>query len=123
MLTRLAILTNIWVVLRKDIFKMTINEEIITVANALYSKGKKPTVALVKNKLSQPTPLPTIIAVLKTWQYDPNFSCEPTKPKKQISPSKSEENIQDLISQAIKPLHDEIAELKLLITQALNRDK
>ncbi len=50
---------------------MTTNEEIITIANKLANEGKKPTVALLKQKLTTKVPLPTLIATLKTWQHEP----------------------------------------------------
>ena len=55
------------------LIKMTIIDQILISANKLANEGKKPTVALVKAKLSSPAPLPTIINVLKTWQHDENF--------------------------------------------------
>ncbi len=37
---------------------MTINEQIINIANQLANQGKKPTVALIKTQLTSPVPLP-----------------------------------------------------------------
>jgi hypothetical protein len=44
---------------------MTIIDEISICANQLANAGKKPTVALVKAKLRQAVPLPTLISTLK----------------------------------------------------------
>jgi len=52
---------------------MTIIDEILISANQLANAGKKPTVALVKAKLSQRAPLVTIITALKSWQHQPDF--------------------------------------------------
>ncbi len=52
---------------------MTIIDEISICANQLANAGKKPTVALVKAKLKQAVPLPTLISTLKTWQHEPDF--------------------------------------------------
>ena len=56
---------------------MTINDEILTLANQIANRGHKPTVALVKTKLKQKVPLPLIISTLKTWQHDPDYTSVP----------------------------------------------
>lgn len=103
---------------------MTTYDEISIIANILANQGKKPTVALVKTKLSAPVPLPTLIKVLKAWQHDPDF----------IAP-KSENSSMDIatnetvmtseltlaIADAIKPLRAEVAELKALLKEALDK--
>lgn len=52
---------------------MNITDEILTCANQLANAGKKPTVALVKAKLTQKVPLATLITTLKNWQHQPDF--------------------------------------------------
>ncbi|MGL1959481.1 MAG: hypothetical protein OCD00_19550 [Colwellia sp.] len=52
---------------------MTTIDEILILANQLANEGKKPTVALLKTRLTKPVPLPTIINTLKGWQHDPDF--------------------------------------------------
>ncbi len=52
---------------------MTIIDEILICANKLANAGTKPTVALVKAKLSQRAPLATLITTLKSWQHQPDF--------------------------------------------------
>ena len=52
---------------------MNITDEILTCANQLADAGKKPTVALVKAKLTQKVPLATLITTLKNWQHQPDF--------------------------------------------------
>jgi hypothetical protein len=99
---------------------MTIIEQILTVANKLADQGKKPTVALVKTRLSQPVPLPTIISVLKTFQHQPDYSPSVQVDKKtlvqtdeQITLSKQE--LIQLINQALDPIKKELNEIKSLL--------
>ena len=68
---------------------MTIIDEISICANQLANAGKKPTVALVKAKLRQAVPLPTLISTLKTWQHEPDFITSNTSQAKEIEPQKS----------------------------------
>ena len=68
---------------------MTIIDEISICANQLANAGKKPTVALVKAKLRQAVPLPTLISTLKTWQHEPDFITSITSQAKEIEPQKS----------------------------------
>ena len=102
---------------------MTIFDEISIIANKLANEGKKPTVALVKNKLSSPTPLPTIISALKSWKHDPEF-IQDHKPTEQsndtIAPSNADDTqqlIEIAIEQALKPIKQELAEIKALLKQ------
>ncbi|XQW86162.1 hypothetical protein ACOYR1_05380 [Thalassotalea piscium] len=91
---------------------MTISEEILIVANQLANEGKKPTVALVKTRLSKPIPLAVLINTLKNWQHQPDnseLSVSQEEPK-EIRPKK--ENIAMQIEEAIAPLYLEIKELK-----------
>jgi hypothetical protein len=53
---------------------MNSTEEILVIANELANEGKKPSVALIKTRLTQTIPLPTIISVLKNWQHQPNYN-------------------------------------------------
>ena len=100
---------------------MTISDEIAIIANKLANEGKTPSVALIKSQLNRTIPLPSIIAVLKTWQHDPKFiQAEPknvtSDTTKQVQPS-SELNL--MIAQAIAPLQKEISELKAQVKQLL----
>ncbi len=101
-----------------NLFNMTTNEQIINIANNLASNGQKPSVALIKSKLPTSVPLPTIIAVLKTWTHQPG--------KQQVKESEFKDkqtshidngDIHQLITLALSPLHQEIAELKTKIDQ------
>ena len=61
--------------------KMTINDEILILANQIANKGSKPAVALIKAKLKKKVPLPVIISTLKTWQHEPSFIALPDENK------------------------------------------
>ncbi|QOL24540.1 hypothetical protein LP316_09230 [Thalassotalea sp. LPB0316] len=101
---------------------MTNIEEIIITANILANQGKKPSVALVKAKLTQNVPLPLIISTLKTWQHQSDYiapkSAKPAEQK--VAEVALDENIKQQIDQAvalaIKPLAEEIEQLKQQIT-------
>ena len=114
---------------------MTIREEILTIANQLANQGKKPSVALIKTKLSAPAPLPVIISTLKNWQHDPKYTSlavqqEVTAKKSEVAATPLNEDIQRVIEekvrQAIKeeldPMRTELAEVKALV-QTLTHQK
>ena len=99
---------------------MTINDEILAIANQLANQGKKPTVALIKTRLSQPIPLPQLISTLKTWQHEPSFT--EVNMVKTLEADKVQEQNQELVeivNQAIAPLKAEIKALKLLVEQLM----
>ncbi len=107
---------------------MTIIDEISICANQLANAGKKPTVALVKAKLRQAVPLPTLISTLKTWQHEPDFIAANSSQTNQIEPQKSTEEselinsivnnaaikayIEDIVSAELVDIKTELAELK-----------
>jgi len=108
---------------------MTITEEIITVANMLADQGKKPSVALVKTRLSQPVPLPTLISVLKSWQHQPNYQTKEPQNTRQAIQQKNDSEIsysfnkgelEKIIAQALQPLKAELAEIKKQIQEIKN---
>ncbi|WP_206484187.1 hypothetical protein [Thalassotalea sp. G2M2-11] len=105
---------------------MTIKDEILIAANQLANQGQKPTVALIKTKLSQSIPLPQIIGVLKSWQHQPDFTAlekdAKTVVKQGHDKTPSEQEVQQQIEQAILPLKAEINELKALIQQLLDKN-
>ena len=103
---------------------MTINEEILAIANSLANQGKKPTVALVKTKLTQPAPLPVIISVLKSWVHDPKAEekQQPTNVDTTLSETVNEDSkIEQQIQRAIEPLMKEISELKSQIKKLIDK--
>jgi hypothetical protein len=105
---------------------MTINDEILILANQIANLGHKPTVALIKTKLTIKAPLPIIISALKSWQHDPTFI---TLSKVQESDTKKEENSASLnrstfeneLSNELAAMKKEIAELKGLVKKLISQ--
>ena len=122
---------------------MTIIDEILICANQLANAGKKPTVALVKAKLSQPVPLATLITTLKNWQHQPEFIAlqNDKNPNvyQEISSSETSALIESLLEsgvvnkiikqsldQELITMKNELLAMKLLIkdlTEQLNQKK
>lgn len=100
---------------------MTLSDEISIIANQLANQGKTPTVALVKSKLTQATPLPNIIKALKNWQHDPTFISMnvDTNDTNEQQDNKTFENEEwsYLIAQAIQPLQTELKEIKAVVVE------
>lgn len=100
----------------QTVLNMTIKDEIIAIANQLANKGVTPSVATVKAKLSEPTPLPTIINILKNWQHQPE---QTSFDKKEVDNSaESNELSQSLssaLTEALSPLMTELKEIKQLL--------
>lgn len=101
---------------------MTNNEEIVAIANQLAKKGVKPTVALIKTKLTNSVPLPTIIQVLKTWQFDPDHETKSASKEEMLETKASQDkSVEAQIQDAIAPLMLEIQELKAQIQKLIER--
>jgi hypothetical protein len=113
---------------------MTIIDEILICANKLANAGTKPTVALVKAKLSQRAPLATLITTLKSWQHQPDFIAPISKEaERDVNQDLSTQNtpallesllkedgpikkmIQKSLVQELSEVKSELAEMKLLI--------
>lgn len=92
---------------------MTIKDEILAIANQLADKGVTPSVATVKAKLSSSAPLPTIINTLKTWQHKPGETQVKGNNKQQEEALSSNNNNE--LESALKPLLDELIEIKTLL--------
>ena len=93
---------------------MTISEEILICANQFANEGKKPTVALIKGKLSQRIPLPIIIQTLKNWQHEPSFI---KKPETAMSATSQIKDKESSLGSAI--LEEQI---KLIVSQTVERE-
>ena len=122
---------------------MTIIDEILTCANQLANAGKKPTVALVKGKLSQTVPLATLITTLKNWQHQPDFITPINDKKQQVNQALSTNDtsalidsllkngaikkvIQQSLAQELTEMKNDLAEVKILIlnlTEQLNQKR
>ncbi|WDE06910.1 hypothetical protein SG34_008470 [Thalassomonas viridans] len=109
---------------------MTIREEILTIANQLANQGKSPSVALIKTKLSAPTPLPVIISTLKSWQHDPDYikvkASDDNSVQKPAENTALEQEVQQAVRQALQqelaPLRSELAEVKALLQALTAKD-
>ena len=96
---------------------MTVTNEILICANKLANAGIKPTVALIKAKLSQQVPLPIIITTLKSWQHQPEFITIMNKEKEQVNPQKPSSTTSELLDSLI-----ENDSLKKVIQQSLHQE-
>lgn len=105
---------------------MTINDEILILANKLANAGNKPTVATIKAKLNKKVPLPVIISTLKIWQHDPSFISKQDEvfditgvTDTAVETDNFRQNLNDELTQ----MKQEITELKLLVQQLVTQNK
>lgn len=96
---------------------MTITDEILICANQLANDGNKPTVALVKAKLSQKVPLATLISTLKNWQHQPDFSSPIIKADEKVEQAELISNTSALLDSLI-----ESGAVKKIIQQSLEQE-
>ncbi|MBL4940201.1 MAG: hypothetical protein JKY81_00900 [Colwellia sp.] len=105
---------------------MTINDEILILANQIANQGNKPTVALIKTKLSKKVALPIIISTLKTWQHQPSFISLPEEKDELLEANHSSSHTasfeQDL-HEELALMKKEILELKQLVKQLIDQQK
>lgn len=95
---------------------MTIKDEIIAIANQLANNGVTPSVATVKAKLSEPTPLPTIINILKNWQHQPEqTSFNKKEVDNSVEPSELSQSLSSALTEALTPVVTELKEIKQLL--------
>ena len=80
-------------------------------------RGKKPTVALVKAKLSQPAPLPTLITALKSWQHQPDFIAPMNNDVQLINDEASSKDTAALLESLLKD-----GSIKKVIQQSLESE-
>ncbi len=106
---------------------MTITDEIIAVANQLANQGKKPSVALVKNKLSQQVPLPLLISTLKNWQHEPErtqtrvINASDTMVDVENTLKENATLSASEINEMLAPIKTELVEIKQLLAQLVNQ--
>jgi|TARA_B110000091_G_C13400295_1_gene303859 hypothetical protein len=97
-----------------------VSDEILIIANQMANQGKKPSIALIKTKLSTSVPLPLIISTLKTWQHDPEFIAFKYEKPMAIKKKEIDENANTLniaIEKALIPFKQEINTLKLEVAE------
>ena len=102
---------------------MTINDEILILANQIANKGHKPTVALIKNKLTKKLPLPVIISTLKAWQHEPDFISltQAQDHDSQLNQAPATHNtFEHNVQQELAKMSKEIDELKQLVQQLID---
>ena len=106
-------------------------QHIVDAANQLGREGKKPSVALIKSRLTQPANLREIIETLKTWQFDPNAKelTNNTPTNNNSVATDIADPITALIAKEIAavraefaPLRQEVIELKAEIAALKKRD-
>ena len=76
--------------------------EIINICQKLNEQGKQPSIALIKARLKAPTPLPSIIAGLKSWQSNPNEVVQVEEQTAETSTRTLEQRVGELESQVEK---------------------
>ncbi|WP_371192579.1 hypothetical protein [Glaciecola sp. SC05] len=84
---------------------------VLEVCKRLKSGGSVPSVALIRAKLHQPTPLPEIIRGLKYWQANPLEAEKFEAPK---TPDKT--SIESLSKSEVEALHQRISQLENALT-------
>lgn len=108
---------------------MTINDEILILANQLANAGNKPTVAMIKAKLNKKVPLPVIISTLRVWQHEPNFIAKPdekhniTKGAKTTDSAVETDSFRQKINDELAQMKQEIVELKQQVKQLIEQQK
>lgn len=96
------------------------NQQISMIANQLANEGKKPTVALIKSRLTNSLPLFEIINTLKTWQHDAalvqaNGIENEEREKDKLTEAEGNDLVLKIIDEKLRPLKQEIAEIKQLL--------
>jgi hypothetical protein len=106
---------------------MTINDEILILANQLANTGYKPTVAMIKAKLNKKVPLPVIISTLRIWQHDPSFISKPEQQQYDVTEETNiaveTNNFRQNLNNELAQIKQEIIELKQLVTQLIEQQK
>tara|TARA_R110001583_G_scaffold2068_5_gene15259 strand:- start:3063 stop:3386 length:324 start_codon:yes stop_codon:yes gene_type:complete len=106
---------------------MTINDEILILANQLANAGYKPTVAMIKTKLNKKVPLPVIISTLRIWQHDPSFISKQEQQQHDITEETNiaveTNNFRQNLNDELAQIKQEIIELKQLVTQLIEQQK
>lgn len=105
---------------------MTINDEILILANQLANAGNKPTVAMIKGKLSKKVTLPVIISTLKVWKHDPNFISITEEINEKIEANNTvteTDTFRESLHDELAQMKQEIIELKQMIKQLIEQQK
>jgi hypothetical protein len=106
---------------------MTMHSEIYRIAYQLSLRGKTPSVALIRAKLSKPTSLPDIIVALRQWKLTPELGKELGKEigkehgkESKTLPAKADDNEQDRLTameQRLTELESKVTAILILLEQ------
>ena len=85
-------------------FKNRMNAVVFDAIKALLDEGKTPTVALTKSKLTQPIPLPVIIAAVSQYKNNPDSIDNLAKSANVVIEASNDESQLDRIEQKLDRL-------------------
>ncbi|WP_017223054.1 hypothetical protein [Moritella dasanensis] len=92
-------------------------QHIVDAANQLAREGKKPSVALIKSRITQPTNLREIIETLRKWTFDPNASVPTTDKPVIATAAEITDPMTALIAKEIAAVRAEIAPLRQEVSE------
>ncbi len=97
---------------------MTLEQHLIYVCQTLNSKGKKPSMALLRANKSMPATMPEMITALKSWEMSPEISAtiEVEQTATQTSNLTSDELIEHLLKR-IEKLENRVNRLDTLLDE------
>ena len=86
------------------------HHEIYRIAHQLHAEGKKPSVALIRAKLTTPTSLPVIVQALQQWKTSPELANDISviEPEHSHELTTTEQQLQQRVSQ----LEQQVAQLQ-----------
>lgn len=87
------------------------NSNIFDICQQLQQEGKEPSVALIKGRLRQRLPLPSIIAGLKQWKSNPEMK-QVEAQQEVVEEELSLEKRVEILESIVAELKAEIATLK-----------
>ncbi|PKH05720.1 hypothetical protein [Moritella sp. Urea-trap-13] len=92
-------------------------QHIVDAANQLAREGKKPSVALIKSRITQPTNLREIIETLRKWTFDPNAKAPTTDTPEITTAAAITDPMTALIAKEIAAVREEIAPLRQEVSE------
>ena len=93
--------------------------EIYQIAHQLDAEGKKPSVALIRAKLSTPISLPVIVQALQKWKMSPELgeTSAAANDDTQVTSEASQEQLQ----QRVHKLEQRVCQLEQQLSQLLGQ--
>ncbi|MDN3652595.1 hypothetical protein QWY77_07440 [Thalassotalea ponticola] len=92
-------------------------QQIYQACSALQKQNKTPSVALLKARLAAGTPLAVIIKGLQAWQKNPALGDVALDPRKEQTTDATQDPLDKRISEAIRPLQQQIDALSKQIDE------